>query len=148
MPLLIILQIQATKNCQNEVFGQFWGFLTTLSCWGWHLEKAICKKKIELTPTLSEEGVEQPNSPSWENPYPPPVFPLCAVCSVHCGQFREVRGGVSFFKLWTVFWAIFRYPSGKILTLILRSQKCLFPKCTFSGPQLSRRGLVWYLLNS
>ena len=22
------------------------------------------------------------------------------------------------------------------------------PKCTFSGPQLSRRGLVWYLLNS
>ena len=24
----------------------------------------------------------------------------------------------------------------------------LFTKCTFSGPQLSRRGLVWYLLDS
>ena len=26
--------------------------------------------------------------------------------------------------------------------------KMRFPKCTFSGPQLSRRGLVWYLHNS
>ena len=24
----------------------------------------------------------------------------------------------------------------------------VFPKCTISGPQLSWRGLVWYLLNS
>ena len=36
----------------------------------------------------------------------------------------------------------------KILTLIFGSLKCVFPKCTFSEPQLSRRGLVWYLLNS
>ena len=28
------------------------------------------------------------------------------------------------------------------------SQKCVFLKCTFLGPQLSRRGLVWYFLNS
>ena len=28
------------------------------------------------------------------------------------------------------------------------SQNCVFLKCTFSGPQLSRRGLVWYLPNS
>ena len=32
--------------------------------------------------------------------------------------------------------------------MIFWSQKCVFPKCTFSGPQLSRRDLVWYLLNS
>merc|ERR1712127_885597 len=36
----------------------------------------------------------------------------------------------------------------KTLTLIFVSQNCVFLKCTFSGPQLSRRGLVWYLLNS
>ena len=36
--------------------------------------------------------------------------------------------------------------NSKHKTLIFRSQKCLFQKCTFSGPQLSRRGLVWYLL--
>ena len=40
------------------------------------LRESIMQKKIELTPTLSEEGVEHPNSPSWENPYPTPVFPL------------------------------------------------------------------------
>ena len=34
----------------------------------------------------------------------------------------------------------------KILILIFGSQKCVFPKCTFLGPQLSRSGLVWYLL--
>ena len=28
------------------------------------------------------------------------------------------------------------------------SLKCVFTKCTFLGPQLSRRGLVWYLPNS
>ena len=53
----------------------------------------------------------------------------------------------AFFELWTVF----RYLSPKkikILTLIFGSQKCLFQKCTFSGHQLSRRGPVWYLLNS
>ena len=32
--------------------------------------------------------------------------------------------------------------------MIFGSQKCVFPKCTFSVPQLSWRGLVWYLLNS
>ena len=36
----------------------------------------------------------------------------------------------------------------KILTLIFGSLKCVFAKCTFSGPQLSWRGLVWYLFNS
>ena len=36
----------------------------------------------------------------------------------------------------------------KILTLIFGSQKCVFPKRTFSRPQWSRRGLVWCLLNS
>merc|ERR1712127_1101552 len=36
----------------------------------------------------------------------------------------------------------------KILTLIFGYQNCVFLKCTFSGPQLSWRGLVWYLLNS
>jgi len=36
----------------------------------------------------------------------------------------------------------------KIVTLIFGSQNCVFLKCTFSGPQLSWRGLVWYLLNS
>ena len=36
----------------------------------------------------------------------------------------------------------------KTITLIFESQQCVFPKCTFSGPQLSRRRLVWYLLNS
>ena len=35
-----------------------------------------------------------------------------------------------------------------ILTLIFGSQNCVFLKSTFSGPQLSRSGLVWYLLNS
>ena len=72
----------------------------------------------------------------------------------------------AFFELWTVFWAVFRYPGGKlkhekvapgnslnfqqkkILTFIFGSQKCVFPKCTFLGPQLSSRDLVWYLLNS
>ena len=47
-------------------------------------------------------------------------------------------------------WKFFKFCQKKIkiLTLIFRSQKCLLQKCTFSGPQLSRRGLVWYLLNS
>ena len=31
---------------------------------------------------------------------------------------------------------------------IFWSLECVFPKCTFSGPQLNQRGLVWYLLNS
>ena len=31
--------------------------------------------------------------------------------------------------------------------MIFLSQNSVFLKCTFSGPQLSRRGLVWYLLN-
>ena len=29
-----------------------------------------------------------------------------------------------------------------------KSLKCVFPRCKFSGPQLSRRGLVWNFLNS
>ena len=36
----------------------------------------------------------------------------------------------------------------KILASKFRSKNYVFPKCTFLGPQLSRRGLVWYLLNS
>ena len=36
----------------------------------------------------------------------------------------------------------------KPLSLIFRSLKCVFPRCTFSGPQLNRLGLVWYFLNS
>ena len=36
----------------------------------------------------------------------------------------------------------------KIVTLIFGSQNRVFLKCTFSGPQLSWRGLVWFLLNS
>ena len=31
---------------------------------------------------------------------------------------------------------------------MFRSLKCVFPKCTFSGPQLNRIDLVWYFLNS
>ena len=65
----------------------------------------------------------------------------------------------AFFELWTVFWAVFRYRSGKRkkikkdcswyfflfpkkkhLALIFGFLKCVFPKCTFSGPQLSWRG--------
>ena len=38
--------------------------------------------------------------------------------------------------------------SQKVLALIFRSVNCVFPKCTFSGPQLNRLGLEWYLLNS
>ena len=34
----------------------------------------------------------------------------------------------------------------QILALIFGSLKCVFPKCTFAGPQLSRRGLVWIFL--
>ena len=34
----------------------------------------------------------------------------------------------------------------KTLASIFGSLKCIFPKCTFSGLQLSLRGLVWYLL--
>ena len=36
----------------------------------------------------------------------------------------------------------------KTLASIFRSLKFVLPKCTFLGPQLSRRGLVWYLINS
>ena len=36
----------------------------------------------------------------------------------------------------------------KTLAAIFRSLKCVFPKCTFSGPQLNQLGLVWYILNS
>merc|ERR1712127_564863 len=36
----------------------------------------------------------------------------------------------------------------KIVTLIFGSQNHVFLKYTFSWPQLSWRGLVWYLLNS
>ena len=32
--------------------------------------------------------------------------------------------------------------------LIFWFLKCVFTKCTFSGPQLNRLGLVWYLLNT
>ena len=38
--------------------------------------------------------------------------------------------------------------SQKILASILGPLKCVIPKCTFLGPQLNRRVLVWYLLNS
>ena len=62
----------------------------------------------------------------------------------------------AFVELWTVFWAVSRYRSGKrktelrlvflkifqkILTLIFGSLKCVFPKCTFYLLNL-------YLLNS
>ena len=33
-------------------------------------------------------------------------------------------------------------------TLSFGSLKCVFPKCTFFGPQSNRLVLVWYLLNS
>ena len=36
----------------------------------------------------------------------------------------------------------------KSIALIFRSLKCVFPKCTFSGPKLNRLGVVWYLLIS
>ena len=73
----------------------------------------------------------------------------------------------AFFELWTVFWAVLRYPSGKCIkkrvalgnslnfskknenpNIDIWVPKMVFPKCTFSGPKLSRRGVVWYLLNS
>ena len=43
---------------------------------------------------------------------------------------------------------LFVYRMSKILPLIFRSKKCVFPKCTILGPKLNRRGLVWCLLNS
>ena len=36
----------------------------------------------------------------------------------------------------------------KTIASIFKSLNCVFPKCTFSGPQLNPRGLVWYPLNS
>ena len=55
------------------------------------------------------------------------------------------------FELLTIFWAVFRYRSNlisqKILSRMFGSLKCVFPKCTFLGPQLNRLGRVWYLLN-
>ena len=36
----------------------------------------------------------------------------------------------------------------KTLASIFKSLNCAFPKYKFSVPQLNRRGLVWYLLNS
>ena len=49
-----------------------------------------------------------------------------------------------FWSFFGIFWTLDRF----FLTLIFRSQNSVFLKCTFSGPQLSRRGLEWYLLNS
>merc|ERR1712127_355932 len=67
----------------------------------------------------------------------------------------------AFFELWTIFWPLLgnlvenskhkkvapgnflNFPKKiKILTLIFVSQNSVFLKCTFSGPQSSRRGLV------
>ena len=57
----------------------------------------------------------------------------------------------SFFGVFLNFGPFFGLFLGAVvltLTLIFGHQKCIFTKFTFSGPQLSRRGLVWYLLNS
>ena len=65
----------------------------------------------------------------------------------------------AFFELWTVFWAVFRYPSGKlkkkvapgnslnfqkkikILTLIFGSQNCVFSKMYIFGAPIESEGL-------
>ena len=50
---------------------------------------------------------------------------------------------MAFFELLTVFLAGFRYRHEKGKT-----QKRIFPKYKYLGPQLCWRGLIWYLLNS